>query len=925
MTEKNFVWLQDIVNSTLRNKKPQSREELKNVIEFVLQSGLIDNLEMGSLEEKQREYLIQQVSSSYLFEEDVEILLKNNNEDFDYEWLEKAGLSYPYADRFFRYLGEKWSDTQINSLKKHSLKITSLLGDPRETNCSWRRKGLMIGDVQAGKTANYTAVINRATDIGYQVIVVLTGATESLRKQTQNRLDYEYVGQTKDPNNKQKDSIVGVGKLVSNLKSTKSFTSIIYDFNRKVLRTIPINFDNEKTSLFVIKKNKTVIDCLCDGILKDNKSVNGLVNHSLLLIDDEADYASINVNAKEYDPTAINACIKRLLSIFTRSSYLAVTATPYANIFIDDNKVDDLFPSDYIYILPTPPLYFGADRMFLRTRDTDPDCIEPIFSREMESTYKFGHKNLPKSTKSKTSFIITTYDDLPQSMLKAIRYFFITQCVMDLTPNPEKHKTMMINVTRFVLRQEELFDVVSDFVRVIKNSICIYGTKPEYAKNPASGEFYQLYQIWNEYDFENKEKAGISWKSFCSLLVKNAPLVRVAIVNQSQRSKGSDGLDYNAHPDGDRVIAIGGISLSRGLTLEGLVVSYFYRNAMAYDTLLQMSRWFGYRDKYLCLFKVWMSSDAIDWYTTISEATNHLKRQIRHLSEQTPPGRPDQIGLVVKSNPDYPLIITALGKMRDTKKQNISVIQDISGYFFSSSKLFNNLEINERNAILVQKFINSLGKSEVPDNKTATCPNGRFWENVHNSNVVSLLKAFDCSLLNTGYSINELADYFDKNYQEIKWDIVLNSRDKEINEQEVPFRIRIDNQEIETYPRIRHCDEYEGLIRISKHSGQAAGGRDTAIGLDNEVFDRIKNSKPVLIREDFLMVNRNPLLILYPFVLRRENEQKFFDNLEPVWALGIGIPSATGDRTIKDKTIEIVLNPIAIRKGFNMCCAEEEV
>ena len=123
------------------------------------------------------------------------------------------------------------------------------------------------------------------------------------------------------------------------------------------------------TVVFVIKKNKSILNNLIRWLKSNNADTRGVISKSLLLSDDEADNASVNTNDPEKDPTAINKAIRELLKLFRQSSYLGITATPYANIFInpdneDEMRGDDLFPRDFIYALSPPTNYIGAEDIF---------------------------------------------------------------------------------------------------------------------------------------------------------------------------------------------------------------------------------------------------------------------------------------------------------------------------------------------------------------------------------------------------------------------------------------------------------------------------------------------------------------------------------------------------------------------------------
>lgn len=220
--------------------------------------------------------------------------------------------------------------------------IVDLLGNP-QSQFGFQRRGLVIGDVQL-KTANYISVINKAADAGYKIIVILTGTIEKLRKQTQIRVDEGFIGRSSGS----ESNIIGVGKYEPNLQPS-FFTTIYDDFKSTSSKLLGISLDSlNETCVLVLKKNVTVLKNLNQWIKQRNLSDgSNVINNSILVIDDEADNASINTNDEDKSPTKINEQIRILLRLFTKTSYIGFTATPYANIFIDPfRKQDEILADD---------------------------------------------------------------------------------------------------------------------------------------------------------------------------------------------------------------------------------------------------------------------------------------------------------------------------------------------------------------------------------------------------------------------------------------------------------------------------------------------------------------------------------------------------------------------------------------------------
>lgn len=359
--------------------------------------------------------------------------LRKRDSAHQYGWYKASVNDGFFWNRYKDYLSntKKWSKPVVERLHNTTEDIMDDLGNPKSED-PFQRRGLLLGDVQSGKTATYTAICNKATDAGYKVIIVLAGMMENLRIQTQERLDAEFVGlDSKYSLDKKADSSmrnipVGVGKIppFAQDKRITRFTSVQTDFNASVIKSNGLNLNDLKgTALFVVKKNKSVLNNLYKWLTKDED----VLNLPMLLIDDEADNASVNTNSDEMDPTAINAAINKILRTFKQATYLGITATPFANIFIDpqiadDGAAKDLFPRHFLTLLPTPGSYIGADKIFGNGSEDDwnerqegeyGSSIIEIKNEEQEDFFAFKHKKE----------LADELYDLPPSLYEAIGYF----------------------------------------------------------------------------------------------------------------------------------------------------------------------------------------------------------------------------------------------------------------------------------------------------------------------------------------------------------------------------------------------------------------------------------------------------------------------------------------------------------------------
>lgn len=573
----------------------------------------------------------------------------------DYQpWLEGelAGIDFYYWNRYRKLLElKRLSPHVISTLHQETDRILGLLENPAREG-PWGRRGMVVGDVQSGKTANYTGLICKAADAGYRLIVVIAGVNNNLRNQTQRRIDEGFVGRDSARLlSKREDKFVGVGNFDSSRRPA-TFTTSHRDFNKQMATGAGIPLHNLKEpAVLVIKKHPKTLENLVEWLREHNAGHQmQTVDVPMLLIDDEADNASINVAYKAGDISKINGRIRELLQMFSRSCYVGYTATPFANIFIDpdtddDMRGQDLFPRDFIVSLEAPTNYFGATRVF---HDDSEATIRHI--DDHVDTLPLDHK------------IDHQLDALPESMITAVRTFVVARAIRLIRGHRTQHCSMLINTSRFTRVQGQVRSLVQQIIEDIQASARVNGAlTPERALKDST--ISSLYAVWEE-EFGELE---YSWAQVQRELLNAAAPVRVVEVNKS--SHGT--LAYDEYEDtGLSVIAIGGFSLSRGLTLEGLMVSYFLRNSRMYDTLMQMGRWFGYRPEYEDLCRVWMPEETEGWYAHVSDATDQLREELRAMAAAN--ATPVEFGLKVRAHPTT-LEVTARNKMGAGERIVVSV------------------------------------------------------------------------------------------------------------------------------------------------------------------------------------------------------------------------------------------------------------
>ncbi len=455
MANPNVAMLENIISTAVNTQYkeiPPTEEEFL-ALASAMRSGMAA---MCSVTDDEYNDILFRLRSTLVIQMDVGVFINDRNTPHK-SWLpsRRADLDFFFWNRYKKYLEEAkhWNPRVTATLDKVSDEIVDLLGDPQSAQ-QFQRRGLVLGDVQSGKTANYTAISNKAADTGYRIIIVLAGMMENLRQQTQSRLDAEFSGRKSeyylDPKAEQgiKNLPVGVGKYGVQ-KHIASFTSVSKDFDINVLKSNDLNLQSVTDPIvLVVKKNKKILKNLIKWLSKSKDTTTGKIMLPMLLIDDEADNASVNTKNEDDNPAAINACIRELLNGFFQASYLGITATPFANIFInpeteDEMLGDDLFPRDFIYSLSAPTNYIGADQIFGDYSEFS-NVLIPLRRDEMDLFFPFTHKK---------DLVVNA---LPPSMYEAMAYFLLFNVARDIRGDYSEHRSMMIHVSRFTDVQTRL-------------------------------------------------------------------------------------------------------------------------------------------------------------------------------------------------------------------------------------------------------------------------------------------------------------------------------------------------------------------------------------------------------------------------------------------------------------------------------------
>lgn len=660
-------------------------------------------------------------------------LILEGDPDNHRPWLpeKKATTTWRFWHRYRRYLLHRkgWSPNVINKMDEMTDQVLERLEDPADVTRPWNCRGMVVGYVQSGKTANYTGLICKAVDAGYKVIIVLAGQHEGLRGQTQTRLDEEFHGRDSVTRNLIGVCDARIEEYIPVDTMTNRLTDGDGDFTKNKANVL-VNI-GEKPLLFVVKKNghvlRTVLRYIRD-VLKarhnpdESQKIRGI---PLLLIDDEADHSSINTIEVEFKqdgtidedstPSRINGLIRQILGTFEQTSYIGYTATPFANIFINPDHEhpifgNDLFPRHFIISLPRPSNYIGPVELFgLREDDTQGmpivrtvDDAAGIVPRGVDAGQMPG--------------------PIPPSLTNAIHSFVLAAAAKRVRGMRTVHNSMMVHVTRYVVGQNEIARQISEHVDWLRG--CIEDGAGRSPRDPR----VELKRMWEADFMPTSSRLGAKAPAWSEVEAELLPTLQKLKVRRLH-GRATDTLDYYDQRDvGLNVIAIGGDRLSRGLTLEGLTVSYYLRASTMYDTLMQMGRWFGYRDGYGDLCRLYTTHELQDWFRHIAEANEELREEFENMvaEHQTP----QTYGLRVLSHPV--MTVTSAVKMRDAATIRISyegALSETTTFDVSPAALNRNLEAAE---VLLRQLP---GRPEVRNHN-------HIWNNVPGSIVVEFLRRY---------------------------------------------------------------------------------------------------------------------------------------------------------------------------------------
>ncbi|HAE87148.1 TPA: endonuclease [Candidatus Marinimicrobia bacterium] len=854
-----------IIRVMLGNTTSVNREQIEESVSQVLQMPNFSGLE--------RDQLIREIESIYNVRVEEYRIIEREERRLPWLNAKRAEINWAFWTRYRSYLQDEknFAPETLNKLDRLTDRILDSLFNPT-VNIEIDKKGLVVGQVQSGKTSNYTGLICKAADAGFKLIIVLAGIHNNLRSQTQLRLDEGFLGfDTQHTRAFNRNNIwVGVGRINRDIVGHSLTSSLDNgDFTQGAANALGLNFNTNEPIIAVVKKNPHVLRRLYQWLsaqgVQEHNGQKKIRNKSLLLIDDEADNASINISNDPERRSTINNWITQIISLFGKSGYVGYTATPFANIFIPIAE-DNLFPRDFIINIPPPSNYIGPEKVFgfhMMDDDQPTDTVLPIVNRidDYSGFVPDRHKKddqLPSS--------------IPDSLKKAIRCFIITCAIRRQRGQTNVHNSMLIHVSRFQRWQNHITELIQnqfDYYRMgINQNDAVVLEEFRITFNEDTNGYRSYITVSNQIlnsplrDVDPNIQVH-SWEEVLPHLNEAASRIEVRAIHGGSR----EALDYYDHRDGLSVIAIGGNKLSRGLTLEGLSVSYYLRSSRMYDTLMQMGRWFGYRPGYVDLCRLFTSRELNEWFCHITHASEELREEFDYMSDVAG-STPEQYALRVRTHPGV-LQISATNKLRTA----VTVQLTWAGRLVESYEFRKDADVIRRNLEAARNFIASLPQ------EFATPSNNFMWQNItadqvihflNNVRTLENLKAYDpqnlIRFINMQLSNDELKS----------WSIALMSK----RNASCTTEFQVDNEQVQIGCFLRRQDENnsdESVYYLRK--SHIISPKDEFIDLTTEQYERAmeltrelrarqnKEGEPAypngeIVRNE-IRNPQNPLLLIY--------------------------------------------------------------
>lgn len=797
----------------------------------------------------------------------------------------------------------------VNVMEDANIKILhQLSGDTRESGAI---KGLVIGNVQSGKTANMAALMAMAADNGWNMFIVLSGMMENLRVQTLKRLVEDLNSRNCNMN----------WEAIDNPQPIEQYGK----------RLIDKNFTKESKMRFlaVCLKNSSRLSNLIDWL---NSDLNSRKDIRLLIIDDEADQASINT-ATQDQRTAINRLILNLINNrnsrgqqacckFQAVNYVGYTATPYANVLNEAPGPESLYPSNFIATLSVSDEYFGPQQIFGYESDDDDSTSFPGLDivRLIPDNDIININNIQRGT----------INDIPNSLTDAICWFLCGVAYMRYV-GYRKPISMLIHTSRRTDAHSYMGNAIKHFFNsqrkedIIEACSNIWASETNrFSRTNFMTQYYNYANISNINEYPEFEELRQ-----CLIDLLSSGLTQIEVNSDNNQIKYKTGIhlcidNSDRNNDNSRLIypnenempnvapaflIIGGNTLSRGLTIEGLICTYFLRPAGCADTLMQMGRWFGYRKGYELIPRIWLSRRVRDQFRFISEMDQKLRNEIKFMAGIGQ--NPSECGPKIMASPST----NFLKIVSDNRMQGaVGATYDFAGHTMETGVFTNDEEMLNNNLNHLSQFIQSLGTpSDVQNNPYAA--NNKIWKNIDSQTIKDFLNKYQYSERLNGFNDLEVfTGWLDRVSNERllgNWNVILAGirHDENLGNRQITNTISI-NKVNRTR---RYEDTGDGIINI----GTLRSFNDflSDISVENkETLSAMRNVRHNMATLNLLRENLGmstiPQLVIY--IIDKNSQPNNNSNRYPLNAMedivgfSINIPGIRkGNSTIQTLTINI--------------------
>ncbi len=847
--DKGKTWEQ------IRSFNTDNEEDLKNAFE-----NFVDVVELEGLTLEEWYKIFDHVKQDKEAEVDIVVVKPTMipaTLGFDYNLNNNPGSAWTAYKKKLLQKGFK-IDT-VNSIEESAHRTLNHLS--LDTRSSGPVKGLIVGNVQSGKTANMAALLAMGADIGFNLFIVLSGSIENLRIQTQDRLISDLSGST------------DVTWTPINNVSTKTS----YEF---ALSKLQLNHDSRERYLMVCLKNSTRLQNLLTWMNKDDKSRKLL---KILVIDDEADQAGINAISKikksskdpeDIERTIINKAIVDLLNNkdadhkvanvkFAAINYVAYTATPYANVLNEKPGPNSIYPSNFVGSLGVSNEYFGPQQIF-GLESENFDGMSVINEVSVSDLAKLKEVNEHKSNK------------LPDSLKDAILWFYCGLATMRVK-KVNKPFSMLIHTSQKQEHHQIVADLVKDWfnqmdpISFVKKCEDIYN---EQVKQFTLEDFDEAYPKYGNKPINDYLSFKEISNEIASLYTNGLKSILIDQNDEPKYSRGVhlciDNCAHNYLENNDEhirllypetplsyasgFIVIGGATLSRGLTIEGLISTYFVRTVRQADTLMQMGRWFGYRKGYELLPRVWLSEDTKNKFEFLSEMDYELRIKMKEMQDYNI--SPEKCGIGILNYATKKFQVTAKNK----SKAAVALSKEFGGLVTQNTMFFDDETILKNNYVETVSFIDSI---QLQPNQVES---SLLWKDVDYNIVNNYLKKLKFP---NGDSKSLDVKLFDKWFNKLNSQGKLGNWNVAISGASNTRTVSFGKYTVNLVNRSRKSNKGDGIIRI----GALRSPKDLYIDIDStnpnvssQQDQNAINQKSTTAFQEIrtkVGLNTTPLLVIY--------------------------------------------------------------